>query len=153
MIVHRVVAARWKDDIWSGTGALAHDGRWHTKGHRMVYTAESLALATMENLVHLRRTRRMKRHYKSWAEIPDKMIETFPRTKLPPDWNNPEYPESTKQIGDAWLDAITGLALRVPSATSPSEWDILINPAHRDFKKVRILGTEVLVLDPRLLKK
>jgi RES domain-containing protein len=152
MIVYRVVQARWKDDIWSGTGAWKHDGRWHTQGHRVVYAAESLALATLETLVHLRKTRRMKRYYRSRAEIPDKLIQTFPRGKLPKDWRNPEYPASTKKVGDRWLDAKAGLALRVPSAASPSEYDVLINPEHPAFKKVRILETEILVLDPRLIQ-
>jgi RES domain-containing protein len=152
MIVYRVVHSRWKDDIWSGMGAWKHDGRWHTKGHRVVYTAESLALATLEILVHLRKTHRMKNYYKSWANVPDKMIQTFQIKELPKDWRNPEYPDSTKAIGDEWLEKKAGLALRIPSAASPTEWDVIINPEHPALRRVRILGTELHEVDPRLIK-
>jgi RES domain-containing protein len=153
MIVYRVVHARWKDDIWSGMDAWKHDGRWHTRGHRVVYASDSLALATLETLVNLRKTRRLKGYYKSWAKIPDQLIQTLPRNKLPIDWQIPIPPDSTKKLGDTWLEKNAGLALKVPSAASPSEWDVLMNPEHPDFKKIRVMGTELHVVDPRLIKK
>lgn len=152
MIVYQVVHDWWKDDIWSGDGAWKHDGRWHTKGHRVVYAADSLALATLETVVHLRQMRRMHRFYQSSAEIPDRLVDTFPREKLPKDWQDPVYPQRIKTKGNEWLERKTSLALRIPSAISPSEWDILINPEHPAFKEIRILATEKHVLNPRLIK-
>jgi RES domain-containing protein len=147
MIVYRVVHARWKDDIWSGMDAWKHDGRWHTRGHLVVYASESLALATLETLVYLRKTCRLKDYYKSLAKIPDQLIQTLPRNKLPKNWQNPVYSDTAMELGDAWLEKNAGLALKVPSAASPSEWDILINLEHPLSKRIRLQDTEPYLLN------
>jgi RES domain-containing protein len=36
-----------------GEDAFRAGGRWNSPGKRMVYTAESVALAVLENLVHI----------------------------------------------------------------------------------------------------
>ena len=36
-----------------GQGGLVASGRWHTKGRRVVYSAQSAALALLEMLVHM----------------------------------------------------------------------------------------------------
>jgi RES domain-containing protein len=51
----RLCLTRFADSIWSGDGGLYADGRWHTAGNRIVYTASSLALAQLEVLVHIPR--------------------------------------------------------------------------------------------------
>jgi hypothetical protein len=40
----------------------------------------------------------------------------------------------------------------VPSAIIKDEWNYIINPSHKDFKKVKITGIEPFVFDTRLLK-
>ena len=39
-----------------GSGAKGAGGRWNSPGHAVVYTAESVALAVLENLVNMSRT-------------------------------------------------------------------------------------------------
>jgi RES domain-containing protein len=39
-----------------GSGAKRAGGRWNSRGHAVVYTAESVPLAVLENLVHMSRT-------------------------------------------------------------------------------------------------
>jgi RES domain-containing protein len=43
MHVWRICAAKYQDSAFSGVGGLYVPGRWHTQGHKIVYTAESLA--------------------------------------------------------------------------------------------------------------
>ncbi|MDJ0648735.1 MAG: RES family NAD+ phosphorylase [Xenococcaceae cyanobacterium MO_188.B19] len=53
MYLWRICAAKYQDSSCSGLGGLYAAGRWHQKGNKIIYTAESLALATLEIFVHL----------------------------------------------------------------------------------------------------
>jgi len=44
------------------------------------------------------------------------------------------------------------VALRVPSVIIPEEYNYIINPAHPDFKKLRISRPEPFSFDPRMWK-
>jgi len=43
--------------------------------------------------------------------------------------------------------------VQVPSAVVQGEFNFLLNPAHKDFKKVKILKTEAFAFDKRLFIK
>ena len=51
--VFRVCRARYAR--LDGTGARLVGGRWNSSGRAVVYMAESIALAVLENLVHMTR--------------------------------------------------------------------------------------------------
>lgn len=51
--VSRICADAFKDSIFSGECAFLNGGRWNSQGNRVIYTAQSLSLATLELLVHL----------------------------------------------------------------------------------------------------
>jgi RES domain-containing protein len=53
-------------------------------------------------------------------------------------------------IGDEWLNAGRGLALRVPSVHSQSDTNILLNPEHMDIQQVRIFARSPYRFDRRL---
>ena len=40
--------------------------------------------------------------------------------------------------------------LQAPSAIVPEEHNYLLNPAHKDFKKIKLIATEPFTFDPRL---
>jgi RES domain-containing protein len=48
----RLVHEDWIDAAFSGDGARRYGGRWNSKGYRAIYMADSLALATLEIMVH-----------------------------------------------------------------------------------------------------
>jgi RES domain-containing protein len=48
----RLIKANHADDAFAGEGAKRWGGRWNSKGVRVVYTAESLSLATLEVIGH-----------------------------------------------------------------------------------------------------
>ncbi len=52
MFVWRICATKHQKSAFSGVGGLYVPGRWHPQGHKIVYTAESLALASLEIFVH-----------------------------------------------------------------------------------------------------
>ena len=54
MQAYRLVKKRYADDPLSPQGAKLYGGRWNSKGNGAVYAADSVALAVLEVLVHLR---------------------------------------------------------------------------------------------------
>ena len=53
MRVWRICRKPYVDIALDGIGGMYTSGRWHTKGHPIVYTAYSAALAALEVLVHV----------------------------------------------------------------------------------------------------
>ena len=137
----------------AGDGALRTPGRWHTRGRRVVYCAQNPAAALLEILVHFEidiqdlpvRYRLLK------IEAPEEAyIERMSVDQLPADW--PERTEVTRALGDGWLTRGASALLSVPSAIVPETFNVLLNPAHRDAKRVVIVETGEHAIDPRLLK-
>ncbi|HZQ55388.1 MAG TPA: RES family NAD+ phosphorylase [Bryobacteraceae bacterium] len=56
-----------------GEGARRVGGRWHSIGHPVVYMAESVALAVLENLVHMTRQDFPRGYVVVAASIPDRL--------------------------------------------------------------------------------
>jgi RES domain-containing protein len=83
-------------------------------------------------------------------ELPERMVETVAVNALPRGWNAVPFTAASQRIGDAWLERGATLALRVPSIHSRSDWNLLINPAHRDLRHAKVLTTERYTFDLRL---
>lgn len=55
-----------------------------------------------------------------------------------------------RRIGDDWSVSRRSLALQVPSALCPLDGNVIINPAHGDFRRL-VIGTQLPIsLDERL---
>ena len=71
--------------------------------------------------------------------MPDEvLIEDFALSSLPQDWAEFPHPVSTKVIGDAFVRHGKYCMLKVPSAITAGDFNILLNPAHPDFKHLQI---------------
>jgi RES domain-containing protein len=151
MRVFRLGLARYlttRKEAFSGKGGVMASGRWHTEGHPIIYTAQSLSLAALEILVHLKTTEKVEPFVSYVAEVPDDLI-LEPRS-YPRGWKNRIH--SNRVFGDAWLAAKTTPAMRVPTILAPGEWNLLINPLHPDFSLNWIQrGPERFAFDARLL--
>jgi RES domain-containing protein len=137
----------------AGDGALRSSGRWHTRGRRVVYCAQSPAAALLEILVHFEiEIQDLPARYRpSRIEAPDEAaIERISRDQLPTGWV--ENTGATRAIGDVWLAKGRSLLLIVPSAVVPETFNVLLNPGHEDAKRTRITQASEHVIDPRLLK-
>ena len=115
----------------------------------MIYTSESRALAALEILVHAPPALQIE-YVVFRAEIPADLIDTFAPKNLPDDWRSEPPCELTKRLGDTWIGQRSSLALRVPSVLIPAEMNVLINPLHPDFRKVKIFEEGSYTPDPRL---
>ena len=149
----RIAKARYRDDAFSGNGGLQNAGRWHLQGQRVVYAASSLALAALEVFVHLNRAHAGIRWVMFEIGIPDEVpIEALAKAQLPRTWRHNPPTGSTMRLGSEWLRPGRAVVLRVPSAIIPAESNILINPQHTDFGKLKLGRPQAFEFDSRLWK-
>ncbi len=137
----------------SGAGARIYGGRWNQKGTGIIYTSESISLATVEYLVHVPLSIAPTRLSLATLQIPDKIIpKEIIKTDLPGNWR--DYPAASKlsKLGSNWAKGKESLLLRVPSVVVEYEFNILINPLHPDMKHVTILRVESYKADKRLFR-
>lgn len=150
MRIYRLAQEEYKDDL-SGRGSFLYGGRWNSKGLYALYAAEHISLAVLELVVNFNRSSaplKKKFHLLS-LEIPEEKIGLMQADMLKKNWfNDPDY---TRYIGDLFLGGKELLAMKIPSAVIPEEFNYIINPQHEDFKKVKKINDYVYGLDNRLL--
>lgn len=147
--VWRLSARRLARTALSGNGAFRYGGRWNLPGTRVVYCAESRALAAMESLVHVEDIEDLGAF--EWQPtaiaLPSAAIER--PSRYPKSWRTYPYSVSTQRFGSAWVRSQRSVALRVPSAIVPGEFNFLINPAHPDFRRLKVATPVPFRFDPR----
>jgi RES domain-containing protein len=153
MRVFRIAAAQFarsRKQAFSGEGGLRASGRWHTAGRPIVYTAQSLSLAALEILVHLKQTNDIRPFRAFTLDIPDDLI--VKPASFPAAWR--AQIKTSRAYGDRWLEGGAFPALLVPSAISRGEWNVLLNPRHRQFAlKWVVKGPVTYSFDARLLER
>jgi RES domain-containing protein len=150
MFVYRIAKKKHIRDL-SGIGARLYGGRWNRKGIGIVYTSESRALSLIEFLVNVPFSILPNKLCIATAEIDDQIHpKEIALGDLPKNWRKFPAPLELAEIGSKWAVSNESLALRVPSAVVPHEFNILINPSHTDMKHVAIADVEELEMDKRL---
>ncbi len=133
----------------TGTGGLHVAGRWHSKGRPVIYTAEHPSGALNEMLVNIAREDLPDDFQFLKIELADDvLVEDAGLETLPANW--PQDRSISRAIGDGWLARQKSLALRVPSALVPETFNVLLNPAHPDAAKMRIVQSWKADVDRRL---
>lgn len=91
---------------FGGLSGFSVDGRWHTAGRHLDYTAQSLSLAILERLVHYKRFDVLEPHVVYGLDVPDAAIESVPAA--PDGWDG-EEPASAAQtvIGPGVMILVT----------------------------------------------
>ena len=151
MEVYRITRCNYIKDF-SGTGAATHPGRWNSKGVRMLYTAQSASLATLETVVHIAGLKLTAPYCMIVLEIPDTLITSVDIKTLPTNWSDFPAPDILKNTGDRFIKANKYLALKVPSAVVPEDFNYLINPLHKSFGDIKIVRQRTITFDGRLTK-
>jgi RES domain-containing protein len=137
----------------AGEGGLRTPGRWHSRGWRVVYCAQSPAAALLEILVHFEiDIQRLPVRYRLLKiEAPDDvLLESVSVDGLPTDW--PARIEMSRRLGDGWLMRGSSALLSVPSAIVLETFNVLLNPTHQDARRIVIVHAGEHTIDPRLLK-
>ena len=145
--VYRIVSPRYPP--FDGSGTHRWGSRWISPGRFVVHTAESYALAVLENLVHWQTNVIPKGLVYVAADIPDDIEqEQLDRADLPK--AEPGRYAPYREIGDDWYRRAESAILRVPSIVSPVESNILVNQEHDDFMKIAVHDPIPARIDPRL---
>ncbi len=139
--------------IFDGTGARLVGGRWNSPGRSVIYAAETYAGAVLEVLVHANLSRLPRTL--AWIEItiPDEIsIETV-TAELVPSWESHDL-SAARAFGDGWLEERRAAVLLVPSlVTRGRERNVLINPEHRQFGKIKATKPQDAAWDERLFQQ
>lgn len=136
--------------VLSGKGAALMGNRWNSKGTEMIYTADSRALAMAEVAVHLTLATLPSDYVMLEIDLPDNLLfQKINVKELPFNWNTFPHSSKTQYLGDFFVRENKFLALQVPSAVVPGDFNYLLNPFHRDFNQVKIISKNDFPLDTR----
>src|SRR6266850_2301369 len=114
-----------------GEGANQVGGRWNSSGRAVVYMAQSISLAVLENLVHMSQADFPVGYVAVTATIPDEL------SILDEDDVSKHLPDAgPRELGNHWLESLASAVLRVPSAVIPQEFNFLLNPRHPGFAQI-----------------
>ncbi|EBE2443119.1 RES family NAD+ phosphorylase [Salmonella enterica subsp. enterica serovar Pomona] len=133
MILYRLTKTRYLMTAWSGLGAKEAGGRWNSVGTAMVYLSETASLTMLETLVHINAPQLLDDFTLLSLDVPDEQIQTFDMNRLPDNWASEDAPAELALYGDNWAESGSSIALRIPSALSPVEFNYLLNPAHLEL--------------------
>jgi RES domain-containing protein len=147
----RVLRKAYARSPLDGEGAYLYGGRWSSPGTRLAYTSEHQSLAMLEYFVHLDADDAPPDLVLVTAELPDDLpAKVIAVDELPAQWRRSPAPAELARIGDEFVTQAKHCVLAVPSALAPHENNWLLNPQHRDFRKVVVTAIEPLSYDPRM---
>lgn len=147
MLIYRIALTKYASSL-KASGRAA---RWNPNEVNMIYTASSRSLACLENVVHRSQAGLNQLFSVMNIEVNDKIKKAVIRLNdLPPDWRDFHQMPYTQHLGQKWINAGRSAILQIPSSIIEEEVNYLINPAHADFRYVRLLRTDAFVFDRRI---
>ena len=152
MRLWRICRRLYLAEAFSGEGARLYGGRWNSQGISVVYASTSLALAAIETFVHVEPNLQPDDLVWIEAELRDDVAtERVDLKSLPIQWDQ-RRDDSLRTFGDNWIRAARTVALYVPSAAIQGEWNVLLNPAHPDFHRLKIHAPRAFKFDLRMFR-
>jgi RES domain-containing protein len=137
----------------NGDGARITGGRWNSKGRPAVYASSTIALATLETLMHLGGSVGARNAFLVRITVPASVWrgrEIVEANDLEVTWLAEPAGSTSIEFGDAWLDRLSAPLLLVPSVIVPEEFNVLLNPAHRAIARMSASVIRQFLYDPRL---
>ncbi len=137
----------------SGKGAAIHGARWNPTGIELIYTAQNRSLAMAEVAVHLTLATLPEDYVMITIHIPDEVkIKRLSEADLPGGWRDFPHPAATQVIGGDFVSENEYCVLMVPSVVTKGDYNVLINPRHKDFKKIEIKEIVRFPFDRRIFR-
>jgi RES domain-containing protein len=140
------------DDL-TGGGAATTGGRWNSEGAPVVYASSSISLCTLETLAHLGDDINCRNRFLVAIDIPTqlwKKRKLLAAENLPVTWMAEPPGMDSIQLADRWLKHGGELLLLVPSVIVHEEFNVLINPKHKDAHLITAKVVRPFIYDPRL---
>jgi RES domain-containing protein len=147
MLAYRIVHKQFSNSL--NCSGIA--GRWNLAGQRVLYAADSIPLAFLENMIR-RQGVGFNEDFKIMVvEIPDNLpLTTIEATILKTGWRSMNQYAQTQLLGSSWFVSAATLVLKVPSAVLPSSYNLVMNSTHPSFSKIKLLAVTDLVPDERI---
>ena len=147
MLVYRITHKNYSKELYA-TGIA---GRWNSAGNKVVYFAESIPLAFLENMVR-RQSVGFNQDFKIMIiEIPgDLAITTINASQLKEGWRSFRDYSFCQPLADSWYNEGKTVLLKVPSAVLPHCSNYVSNTQHPGFKKIKLIEVTDLVPDERI---
>ncbi len=146
MLLYRIAKKEYIEEL-TGYGSRLFGGRWNEKGYSALYTSSSLSLAMCETLVHCDKSVIPKNMFFSEMEFPDEFI--------PKDFFTVPKGYDSMTVGTHWLKNRETPAIKVQSILLPREYEsdfnVILNPEHPDFKHLKIKTVVACPFDLRLM--
>lgn len=137
----------------SGKGAALKGARWNSIGVELIYTAANRSLAMAETAVHFTLATLPDDYMMITIFIPDDIsMQKLTIADLPANWNTFPHNANTQITGDRFVTENKFCVLQIPSAVTRVDYNLLINPNHPDFKRIKITATEKFPFDKRIFK-
>lgn len=149
----RLVNKRRAATAFTGEGARRYGGRWNSKGQKAVYVADSLALATLEIMVHAIAYEDLYSYIYFEIRFSEELVQTCKRANLPRNWRKDPAPITCKKFGDKWLKSKSKPVLKVPTVVLPEGFNYIINPDHQEFEHIKINKPKPFFVDSRISRK
>jgi RES domain-containing protein len=134
--------------IFDATGSRLAPGRWNTARSPMIYSSEHYSTAMLEKLVHGSGSLPPHQHFVE-ITIPNGVSYEVVTPVVLPGWEANDC-QVSKAFGEAWQKAKRSLLLLVPSVVARRERNILINPHHAEFHRIKAGLHEPVWWDERL---
>ena len=152
MKVFRLAREKYATPL-SGKGAAKYGARWNPVGVELIYTAQNRSLAMAEVAVHLTLATLPEDYVMLIIDIPDEIkLKQLKEADLPADWQEFPHPISTQDIGRDFVTENEYCVLIIPSVVTPGDYNVLINPNHKDFSKITITSIDKFPFDKRIFK-
>jgi RES domain-containing protein len=148
MVVYRLITREFSENL-NGAGAKKYGGRWNPIDYAMLYASTHISLSALEVLVHNESKYFLPEFVLMHIKLPETNVKVLKASALKKNWmHDIDY---TKDIGRDFLNSNL-LIMQVPSIVITQEYNVLINPNHPLFGRVKILETELFKWDKRLSK-
>jgi RES domain-containing protein len=138
---------------FSGEAASKIAHRWNhpSPDIRAVYCSDSLALACLECVVHIRPfPRNLPPSVFYTVDVPQEMLEVAGRADLPGGWDSEVAGSESRDFGTAFLREGRAVGLVVPTVIQPLGTNLILNPLHPSFSLAWVHGPVPYAFDRRL---
>lgn len=137
----------------SGKGSAIKGARWNSIGIELIYTANNRSLAMAEVAVHFTLATLPSDYLMLTINIPDDIEgQQVKEVDLRKDWKDFPHPVSTQKFGDQFVSENKYCLLIVPSVVTKGDYNVLINPNHKDFSRISITKLEKFPFDKRIFE-
>ena len=137
--------------IFSAEGSHIQPGRWNTAATPVIYASEHYSTAMLEKVADGAGRPPPNQHYIEITIDAGVSYEVFSEAHHP-GWDTPE-PTISRDYGCAWRQAARSAILIVPSIIARVDRNILINPGHPEFSRIRAGLHQPVWWDARLFSE